>query len=96
MCKDLNFQFSGLHVPESEVDNYGLAYGSFVPLLVKGMQEQQVEIEKLEKLRKLEVEELKAENAALKAQLEAEKAANAARLDKITAALQGAGIAVEK
>lgn len=38
-CKDLRFEFSGLHVPTSAVDNYGLAYGSFVPLLVKGMQE---------------------------------------------------------
>ena len=54
-CKDLNFQFSGLHVPESEVDNYGLAYGSFVPLLVKAIQEQQTQIEAL-----------KAENERLK------------------------------
>ncbi len=44
VCKDLNYTFSGLHVPESEVDNYGLAYGSFVPLLVKAIQEQQEQI----------------------------------------------------
>jgi hypothetical protein len=31
VCKKLGYEFSGLHVPESEVDNYGLAYGSFVP-----------------------------------------------------------------
>ncbi len=74
VCKDLNFTFSGLHVPESEVDNYGLAYGSFVPLLVKGMQEQQTIIE----AQKEEIDLLKSQ------------------LDKITAALQGAGIAVEK
>src|SRR4030095_6832163 len=43
-CKELNFTFSGLHIPENDTDNYGLAYGSFVPLLVKGIQEQQVEI----------------------------------------------------
>jgi len=30
---------------ENETDNYSIAYGSFVPLLVKGMQEQQVQIE---------------------------------------------------
>ncbi len=74
VCKKLGYQFSGLHVPESEVDNYGLAYGSFVPLLVKGMQEQQTIIE----AQKEEIDLLKS------------------KLDKITAALQGAGIAVEK
>ncbi|MBK9338893.1 MAG: tail fiber domain-containing protein [Lewinellaceae bacterium] len=40
-CRDLNFTFSGLHVPENNTDNYGLAYASFVPLLVKAIQEQQ-------------------------------------------------------
>ena len=98
ICKDLGYDFSGLHVPKSEVDNYGLAYGSFVPLLVKAVQEQQKEIEKLE-IGNLEIEKLKAENAALKAQLDVEKSANAlqsAQLAKITAALAGAGIAVEK
>jgi hypothetical protein len=78
-CKDLRFEFSGLHVPTSAVDNYGIAYGSFVPLLVKGMQEQQVVIEAL----KAENATQKAENAAMKAQL-----------DIITAALKGAGIGV--
>ena len=57
VCKDLNFTFSGLHIPESDVDNYSLAYGSFVPLLVKAVQEQQAEIE-----------QLKRENTALKLQ----------------------------
>ncbi len=47
ICNDLGYTFSGLHVPESDVDNYGLAYGSFVPLLVKAIQEQQTEIEEL-------------------------------------------------
>ncbi len=74
VCKDLNFKFSGLHMPESEVDNYGLAYGSFVPLLVKSIQEQQAIIEQQNE-----------EIGTLKSQL-----------DKITAALAGAGIAVEK
>jgi len=60
--------------PESEADNYGLAQGSFVPLLVKGMQEQQTIIE----AQKEEIDSLKSQ------------------LDKITAALAGAGIAVEK
>jgi hypothetical protein len=48
VCRDLNYSFSGLHVPESAVDNYSLAYGSFVPLLVKAIQEQQVVIQKME------------------------------------------------
>lgn len=51
-CQELNFEFSGLHVPESAVDNYGLAYASFVPLLVKRMQEQQVLIEAQQAIRK--------------------------------------------
>jgi regulator of replication initiation timing len=48
----------------------------------------------IEKLKKTCVENpaLEMENAALKAQLSAQ----AAQLDKITAALQGAGIAFEK
>ena len=99
VCKELNFDFSGLHVPESETDNYGLAYGSFVPLLVKAVQEQQKIIENGNRRFtevKLRMENLEAENAALKGQLEAEKAANTARFEKITAALVGAGISVEK
>lgn len=89
-CRELNFEFSGLHVPESDVDNYSLAYGSFVPLLVKGVQEQQAEIESL-KNREAENAGLRAQVAALKAQLETQKA----QLDKITAALQTAGIGGE-
>ena len=78
-CKDLNFDFSGLHVPESAVDNYGLAYGSFVPLLVKGMQEQQVLIEAQQTTIN-----------ALKTQLDAQ----AALLQQITTALQTARISL--
>lgn len=44
VCKELGYEFGGLHVPQSHTDNYGLAYASFVPLLVKAVQEQQVEI----------------------------------------------------
>jgi hypothetical protein len=92
VCKKLGYEFSGLHVPESEVDNYGLAYGSFVPLLVKGMQEQQAIIQS--QTEKIEAQE--AEIGRLK-KLETQ-------LDKITAALAtmsgslgaSAGIAVEK
>jgi hypothetical protein len=98
VCKKLGYEFSGLHVPASETDNYGLAYGSFVPLLVKAVQEQQAEIEKLNKSQ-IHASKLEIENAALKSQLEAERTVNqaqASQLDKITTALAGAGIAVEK
>ena len=58
VCKDLGFSFSGLHVPVNEVDNYGLAYSSFVPLLVKAIQEQQAVIDglasEIERLKNLE------------------------------------------
>jgi hypothetical protein len=70
-CKDLRFEFSGLHVPTSAVDNYGIAYGSFVPLLVKAVQEQQEVIE----AQTGKMEKLEAENAAMKAQLDAQSAA---------------------
>jgi hypothetical protein len=43
----MNYTFSGLHSPENDTDNYGIAYGSFVPILVKAIQEQQAEIEQL-------------------------------------------------
>ena len=80
-CQALNFDFSGLHVPENNADNYGLAYGSFVPLLVKGMQEQQALIDAQQ-----------ATISALKTQLDAQ----AVRLQQITAALQKAGIPAER
>ncbi|MFZ1677411.1 MAG: tail fiber domain-containing protein, partial [Saprospiraceae bacterium] len=57
-CHQINYTFSGLHVPENETDNYSIAYGSFVPLLVKAVQEQQAEIENL----KQTIEALKSEN----------------------------------
>ena len=95
ICKDLDYDFSGLHVPESEVDNYGLAYGSFVPLLVKAVQEQQKIIEngkwRMES-GELRIEHLEKENAAKDAEINALKS----QLEKITAALAEAGIAVEK
>ena len=46
-CQSLGYEFSGLHVPENETDTYSIAYGSFTPLLVKAIQEQQAEIDEL-------------------------------------------------
>lgn len=65
-----------------------MAYASFVPLLVKAVQEQQVDLEE----QKLEIEKLETENAALKSQLDD----LSRELGKIAAALAGAGIPVEK
>lgn len=36
-----NYEFTGLHKPETDDDNYGLAYSEFVVPLIKAMQEQQ-------------------------------------------------------
>lgn len=44
-AKATGFDFSGLHVPVDENDNYSINYGQFVVPLVKGMQEQQEIIE---------------------------------------------------
>ena len=79
-CRELGFDFSGLHVPTNETDNYSLAYGSFVPILVKAMQEQQAMIDDQKSL----IGTLQLENAQIKAQLAI-----------ISHALSGAGIATE-
>jgi hypothetical protein len=50
VCKELGYQFNGLHTPENETDNYSLSYDSFVPLLVKAIQEQQAIIEAQKKV----------------------------------------------
>ena len=63
ICYDLGYTFSGLHIPETDTDNYGIAYGSFVPLLVKAMQKQQEEIDSLQSSVQLllnEIHEMKA------------------------------------
>lgn len=77
VCKNLGYEFSGLHLPESDVDNYGLAYGSFVPLLVKALQEQQTTIEKqqaeIDRLKNLEGQLEKIEATLRNAGLSVEK-----------------------
>ncbi|MCB0518445.1 MAG: tail fiber domain-containing protein [Lewinellaceae bacterium] len=79
---------------QGQTDRFGIYYSDLIPVLIRGMQEQQVEIEKLKvHASKLEIEnrrftsvnseigQLKAENVALKTQL-----------DKITAALASMGV----
>jgi trimeric autotransporter adhesin len=55
-AKKLNYEFSGIDKPENDRDLYGLRYAEFVVPLVKGMQEQQQQIEELQQ----QVAELKA------------------------------------
>ncbi len=47
-ARELGYDFSGIQTPKNEHDLYGLAYAEFVVPLVKGMQEQQKQIESLE------------------------------------------------
>jgi len=58
-ANEVDYNFSGIQKPKHEQDLYGLSYAEFVVPLVKGMQEQQVQIETL-----------KTENAELKARLD--------------------------
>ena len=54
-AKSVNYNFSGLHVPENSKQLYSLSYSEFVVPLVKAMQEQQKMIEDMRK----EIEVLK-------------------------------------
>lgn len=56
-AKEVNYDFNGLHKPNDENDNYGLAYSQFVVPLVKAVQEQQNMIEQ----QKACIEKLQAE-----------------------------------
>ena len=59
------YNFSGIDRPLTPEDHYSLSYESFVVPLVKGMQEQQRMIEKLEdivKLQQIQINELTGKN----------------------------------
>lgn len=60
LASDLGFSFSGVDEPKNERDHYGLRYAEFVVPLVKAVQEQQEQIESLQK-----------ENLQLKEQVDA-------------------------
>lgn len=49
-AQQLNYVFSGVDTPDNEGDSYGLRYAEFVVPLVKAVQEQQAQIEMLQKL----------------------------------------------
>lgn len=48
-AKRIGYEFDGVNAPKNPTDNYSIAYGQFVPSLVKATQEQQEEIETLRK-----------------------------------------------
>jgi hypothetical protein len=47
LVKQKGYPFSIVHTPTNATDNYSIAYGEFIVPLVKGMQEQQKQIEEL-------------------------------------------------
>jgi hypothetical protein len=47
-ARDAGFVFDAVHKPQNDQDTWGLAYSQFVVPLVKAIQEQQVEIERLQ------------------------------------------------
>lgn len=53
------YDFSGVHVPVNDQDNYSIAYGQFVVPLVKAVQEQQAMIEDLQSQLAILSEEVK-------------------------------------
>lgn len=68
-ANEIGYDFDGLHIPDASnpTDNYSVAYSQFIMPLVKSVQEQQQEIERLKRENKL----LKSESAQNKSQLEA-------------------------
>jgi hypothetical protein len=63
---ELNYEFSGVDIPDNDKDLYTLRYSEFVVPLVKAVQEQQDEIGKIKEENTL----LKNENDMLKQQLQ--------------------------
>jgi hypothetical protein len=89
VARQIGYAFDGVNAPKNLTDNYSIAYSQFVPSLVKAVQEQQTLIE----AQTGKIEAQQAEIELLKKQA-AETATLRAQLDKITAALQTAGIGV--
>lgn len=65
-AQSLNYEFSGVEIPENSKDLYSLSYSEFVVPLVKAIQEQQQEIETVKEVN----HQLKNENKLLKQQLQ--------------------------
>ncbi len=76
ICKELDYDFDGIHAPKDETGKYTVAYSQFVMPLVKSVQELNTKVTKLE-----------TENAALRAQAEEVKALRA-EMDALKALLE--------
>ncbi|MDP1621129.1 MAG: tail fiber domain-containing protein [Bacteroidales bacterium] len=66
-AKEVNYDFSGITIPKNSKELYALSYEQFVVPLVRGMQEQQQQIEQL----KTENIELRSENSAFEKRITA-------------------------
>jgi trimeric autotransporter adhesin len=60
-CKEIGYEFSGLHRPQNSKDNYSIAYDNLIPVLIKAIQEQQQTIQQQQK----GIDELKKQNEVL-------------------------------
>jgi trimeric autotransporter adhesin len=65
----VGYNFSGLHKPQTEYDNYGIAYDNFIPVLIKALQELDAKAKAAEKTNDELKKQLLQENKELRKQL---------------------------
>ncbi|NOT37863.1 MAG: hypothetical protein HOP11_10840 [Saprospiraceae bacterium] len=74
-AKSIGYDFDGVTPPQNSTDTYSISYGSFVPSIVKAIQEQQTIIEaqnkSIEELNRklIELDQLKAKTLVMEAEL---------------------------
>lgn len=86
-AKESGYEFNGVHKPNAEGDNYGLAYGLFVVPLVKAVQEQQKIIEQQNE----ELKSMKSDILALKNAKETTKPKDFNNSNNFTSSLSDIG-----
>ena len=72
-AKETGYDFSGVHKPLNEKDNYSLAYGEFTVPLVKAVQELNDLLQKTVAIQNQQIEDLKKEIAELKKKSDSKK-----------------------
>ena len=82
--QESGYDFSGVHKPTNDKDNYSLAYAEFTVPLVKAVQEQQKVIEALQKQLTDQIKH----NGELKAELTQKENTMNARLETLEALMQ--------
>ncbi|MCB0514668.1 MAG: tail fiber domain-containing protein [Chitinophagales bacterium] len=65
VAQSIGYDFEGVNAPTNPTDNYSIAYASFVPSLVKALQEQQADLS----TKTDEINELRSQNQALATRL---------------------------